>query len=63
MVKILGRGELKAKLSVTVKFTVTVKAAEAAGGTAETLYSFEGMKFFETLKMPIKLKSFVIESR
>ena len=39
MVKILGRGELKAKLSVTAhKFTATAKAAiEAAGGTAETL--------------------------
>jgi len=39
MVKILGRGELKAKLSVTAhKFTGTAKAAiEAAGGTAETL--------------------------
>ena len=37
MVKILGRGELKAKLSVTAhKFTATAKAAiEAAGGTAE----------------------------
>lgn len=39
MVKILGRGELKAKLSITAhKFTATAKAAiEAAGGTAETL--------------------------
>ncbi len=39
MVKILGRGELKAKLSVTAhKFTATAKAAiEAAGGSAETL--------------------------
>ena len=39
MVKILGRGELKAKLSVTAhKCTATAKAAiEAAGGTAETL--------------------------
>ena len=39
MVKILGRGELTAKLSVTAhKFTATAKAAiEAAGGTAETL--------------------------
>lgn len=39
MVKILGRGELKAKLTVTAhKFTATAKAAiEAAGGTAETL--------------------------
>ncbi|MGC6414751.1 MAG: 50S ribosomal protein L15 [Bacteroidia bacterium] len=39
MVKILGRGELKAKLSVSAhKFTATAKAAiEAAGGTAETL--------------------------
>ena len=39
MVKILGRGELKAKLNVTAhKFTGTAKAAiEAAGGTAETL--------------------------
>ena len=39
MVKILGRRELKAKLSVTAhKFTATAKAAiEAAGGTAETL--------------------------
>jgi large subunit ribosomal protein L15 len=38
-VKILGRGELKAKLNVTVhKFTATAKAAiEAAGGEATTL--------------------------
>jgi large subunit ribosomal protein L15 len=33
IVKILGRGELKAKLKVTHKFTATAKAAiEAAGG-------------------------------
>lgn len=39
LVKILGNGELKAKLNVTVhKYTATAKAAiEAAGGTAETL--------------------------
>jgi len=39
LVKILGNGELKAKLNVTVhKFTATAKAAiEGAGGTAETL--------------------------
>jgi len=39
LVKILGYGELKAKLNVTVhKFTATAKAAiENAGGTAETL--------------------------
>jgi large subunit ribosomal protein L15 len=39
LVKILGNGELKAKLNVTVhKFTATAKAAiESAGGTAETL--------------------------
>ena len=39
LVKILGRGELKAKLNITVhKFTVTAKAAiEAAGGEAITL--------------------------
>ncbi len=39
MVKILGRGELKAKLTVTAhKFTATAKAAiEAAGGEAVTL--------------------------
>tara|TARA_B100000809_G_scaffold213624_1_gene218050 strand:- start:22644 stop:23093 length:450 start_codon:yes stop_codon:yes gene_type:complete len=39
LVKILGRGELKAKLNITAhKFTVTAKAAiEAAGGTAVTL--------------------------
>ena len=39
LVKILGRGELKAKLSITVhKFTATAKAAiEAAGGEAITL--------------------------
>jgi len=39
LVKILGRGELKAKLNVTVhKFTATAKAAiEAAGGEAVTL--------------------------
>ena len=39
LVKILGNGELKAKLSITVhKFTVTAKAAiEAAGGEAVTL--------------------------
>ena len=39
LVKILGRGELKAKLTVTAhKFTVTAKAAiEAAGGEAVTL--------------------------
>ena len=39
LVKILGRGELKAKLTVTAhKFTATAKAAiEAAGGTAETV--------------------------
>lgn len=39
LVKILGRGELKAKLKVTAhKFTVTAKAAiEAAGGEAVTL--------------------------
>jgi large subunit ribosomal protein L15 len=38
-VKILGRGELKAKLNVTAhKFTATAKAAiEAAGGEAVTL--------------------------
>jgi len=38
-VKILGRGELKAKLKVTAhKFTATAKAAiEAAGGEAVTL--------------------------
>ncbi|AUC77460.1 MULTISPECIES: 50S ribosomal protein L15 [Flavobacteriaceae] len=39
LVKILGRGELKAKLSITAhKFTATAKAAiEAAGGEAVTL--------------------------
>ncbi|MGB0980833.1 MAG: 50S ribosomal protein L15 [Winogradskyella sp.] len=39
VVKILGRGELKAKLTVTAhKFTATAKAAiEAAGGEAVTL--------------------------
>lgn len=39
MVKILGRGELKAKLKVSAhKFTATAKAAiEAAGGEAVTL--------------------------
>ncbi len=39
IVKILGRGELKAKLTVTAhKFTATAKAAiEAAGGQAVTL--------------------------
>jgi large subunit ribosomal protein L15 len=39
LVKILGRGELKAKLNITVhKFTATAKAAiEKAGGKAETL--------------------------
>lgn len=39
LVKILGRGELKAKLNITVhKFTATAKAAiEKAGGEAVTL--------------------------
>jgi large subunit ribosomal protein L15 len=39
IVKILGRGELKAKLTVTAhKFTATAKAAiEAAGGEAVIL--------------------------
>jgi large subunit ribosomal protein L15 len=39
LVKILGRGELKAKLTVTAhKFTASAKAAiEAAGGEAVTL--------------------------
>jgi len=39
LVKILGRGELKAKLDITVhKFTATAKAAiEKAGGKAVTL--------------------------
>jgi large subunit ribosomal protein L15 len=39
LVKIMGRGELKAKLNVTAhKFTATAKAAvEAAGGEAVTL--------------------------
>jgi large subunit ribosomal protein L15 len=39
LVKILGRGELKAALNITVhKFTATAKAAiEAAGGEAVTL--------------------------
>ncbi|PQJ74951.1 50S ribosomal protein L15 [Polaribacter gangjinensis] len=39
LVKILGTGELKAKLTITVhKFTATAKAAiEAAGGQAVTL--------------------------
>ena len=39
LVKILGRGELKAKLNITVhKFTATAKAAiEKAGGEAITL--------------------------
>jgi large subunit ribosomal protein L15 len=39
LVKILGRGELNAKLDITVhKFTATAKAAiEKAGGKAETL--------------------------
>ncbi|MGB5242234.1 MAG: 50S ribosomal protein L15 [Lutimonas sp.] len=39
MVKILGRGELTAKLNITVhKFTATAKAAiEKAGGKAETI--------------------------
>ncbi len=39
LVKILGNGELKAKLNVTVhKFTATAKAAiEKAGGTAEAV--------------------------
>ena len=39
LVKILGRGELKAKLNITVhKFTTTAKAAiEAAGGEAVAL--------------------------
>jgi large subunit ribosomal protein L15 len=39
LVKILGRGELKSKLTVTAhKFTASAKAAiEAAGGEALTL--------------------------
>lgn len=39
LVKILGRGELKAKLNITAhKFTASAKAAiEAAGGTAVTI--------------------------
>ena len=39
LVKILGNGELKAKLNITVhKFTASAKAAiEAAGGEAVTL--------------------------
>ncbi|MEN8136859.1 MAG: 50S ribosomal protein L15 [Bacteroidota bacterium] len=39
LIKILGRGELKAKLNITVhKFTASAKAAiEAAGGEAITL--------------------------
>ena len=39
LVKILGRGELKAKLTISAhKFTATAKAAiEAAGGEAITL--------------------------
>lgn len=39
LVKILGRGELKASLNITVhKFTATAKAAiEAAGGSVTTL--------------------------
>ena len=39
LVKILGRGELKAKLTISVhRFTATAKAAvEAAGGSAVTL--------------------------
>ena len=39
LVKILGRGELKAKLDITVhKFTTSAKTAiEAAGGVANTL--------------------------
>jgi large subunit ribosomal protein L15 len=39
LVKILGRGELKAKLNITAhKFTASAKAAiEAAGGSAVTL--------------------------
>jgi large subunit ribosomal protein L15 len=39
IVKILGRGELKAQLKVTAhKFTATAKAAiEAAGGEAVTI--------------------------
>ena len=39
LVKIMGRGELKAKLTVTAhKFTASAKAAiEAAGGEAVTL--------------------------
>jgi len=39
LVKILGRGELKAKLNITVhKFTASAKAAiEAAGGEAVTI--------------------------
>lgn len=39
LVKILGRGELKAKLNITVhKFTATAKAAiEKAGGVAVTI--------------------------
>jgi len=38
-VKILGNGELKAKLNVTVhKYTATAKAAiEKAGGSAESI--------------------------
>ena len=39
LVKILGRGELKATLNITVhKFTATAKVAiEAAGGSVTTL--------------------------
>ena len=39
LIKILGRGDLKVKLTVTAhKFSATAKAAiEAAGGTAETI--------------------------
>lgn len=39
LVKILGNGEVKAKLNITVhKYTATAKAAiESAGGTAETI--------------------------
>jgi large subunit ribosomal protein L15 len=39
LIKILGRGELKAKLNITVhKFTASAKAAiEKAGGEAVTI--------------------------
>jgi ribosomal protein L18E len=64
IVKILGRGELKAKLKVTAhKFTATAKAAiEAARRSCNNVIFINMKKFIESISNVWKIEELKIES-